>query len=465
MTDDTERLVFALLATALWLVLVLITAGGVLKNRHVARQLARHRTDILTAGPAGATLVVFASQTGQAESLAAMSADILTRAGWPVHVMSMAELDRQSLVCASRIIFVVSTTGEGDPPDSAGRLVRTLFDETPELDRLAYALLSLGDKSYQDFCGFGRSLEDWLVRCRARALFDTVEVDDMDPAAISQWQSHLTRLTGQAVTPDWSPGTYLPWRLVKRQHLNPGSPGGEAFHLGLEPLGHRPLWVAGDIAEISLADPGDPATTRPQVRAYSIASLPSDGRVELVVRLVHRPDQTPGLGSGFLTRTLAEGGQVSMRIRTNSGFHGPPASVPLILIGNGTGIAGLRAHLRARCVREGGTWLMFGERTFAHDAFFETELSDALACGSLDRLDRAFSRDGDQQNRTGRYVQDLVDLNAGEIGAWVRRGAAIYVCGSRDGMASGVDAALLQALGEQTLTALADAGRYRRDVY
>jgi sulfite reductase (NADPH) flavoprotein alpha-component len=48
---------------------------------------------------------------------------------------------------------------------------------------------------------------------------------------------------------------------------------------------------------------------------------------------------------------------------------------------------------------------------------------------------------------------------------WVARGAAIYVCGSLEGMAAGVDDALAQVLGAGQLAALADAGRYRRDVY
>lgn len=419
----------------------------------------------MAAGAEAVTLIVFASQTGQAETMARSSGEVLTTAGWTVQVISMAELDLPLLASARRILFVVSTTGEGDPPDSAGRLVRTLFDQTPDLGRLSYAILSLGDRSYRDFCGFGRSLESWLARSRARPLFETVEVDDADPVAIGQWQSRLAELTGLSAATQWSPAPYQPWRLVERRHLNPGSPGGEAFHLALEPVGHDTRWVAGDIAEVGLTNPQETANPPLQSRSYSIACLPEDGRVELVVRRVYGPDLTPGLGSGFLTRTLDLGGEVQMRIRSNSGFHGPPASTPLILIGNGTGIAGLRAHLKARSVRECRTWLIFGERTLAHDAFFDDELQDALALGHLDRLDRAFSRDTNEEGKTGAYVQDLIDLYASEVRAWIGHGAALYVCGSREGMASGVDEALARALGRETLTTLAETGRYRRDVY
>ncbi|RZJ87253.1 MAG: oxidoreductase, partial [Brevundimonas sp.] len=147
----------------------------------------------------------------------------------------------------------------------------------------------------------------------------------------------------------------------------------------------------------------------------------------------------------------------------NRAFHGPAAATPMILIGNGTGLAGLRAHLKARAAdpAQAGAWLMFGERTAAHDRFYDAELQDWRASGVLTRLDRCFSRDpGD-----GRYVQALVAEAADEIRAWVDRGAAIYVCGSLDGMSQSVHAALADALGADRLADLLETGRYRRDVY
>lgn len=72
-----------------------------------------------------------------------------------------------------------------------------------------------------------------------------------------------------------------------------------------------------------------------------------------------------------------------------------------------------------------------------------------------------FSRDGGPL----RYVQDALRANAADVRAWIEAGAAIYVCGSLQGMAAGVHAALAEALGDYTLTRLGETGRYRRDVY
>lgn len=457
MTEDVARLALAALATGLWLASVLTVVLGVRR----ARRAEKARSEALAGDGGDATLIAYASQTGLAEELAWMTARALSDAGWPVRVVSFADLDLDLLKGSRRALFVVSTTGEGDAPDSAGRVVRTLLGEAAGLDGLSYGVLSLGDLTYRDYCGFGRALEAWLRRSEALPLFDTVEVDDGDPAAVRHWQHQLNQLTGATTAPDWTPPAYDRWRLAGRTHINPGSPGGEAFHVVLEPIDGQAAWVAGDIAEIGVptADGGEVS------REYSIASLPSDGRLELLVRLMRHPDGTPGLGSGRLALGLTVGDEVPLRVRTNSAFHAPAASTPMILIGNGTGIAGLRAHLKSRTARDGGAWLLFGERTAAHDAFFDDELQSALATGILTRLDRAFSRDPDAEGRTGRYVQHLIDDHAEEIAAWVERGAAIYVCGSLDGMASGVHAALENALGPDRLIDLSENGRYRRDVY
>ena len=457
MTDDVARLSLAALATGLWLASVIAVILGVRR----ARRAGRARAEALAGDGGDATLVTYASQTGLAEQLAWMTARALSDAGWPVRVLSFSDLDFDTLKASRRALFVVSTTGEGDAPDSASRVVRTLLGETTDLEGLNYGVLSLGDRTYRDYCGFGRAMESWLRRSGASPLFDTVEVDDGDPAAVRHWQHQLNQMTGATTAPDWSPPSYDRWRMVERRHINPGSPGGEAFHIALEPVDGDANWVAGDIAEIGVPTPDGAEVSR----EYSIASLPSDGRLELLVRLMRHPDGTPGLGSGRLAVDLSIGDELPLRVRTNSAFHAPKAPAPMILIGNGTGIAGLRAHLKTRTVTSGGAWLLFGERTVAHDAFFDDELQAALWSGVLTRLDRAFSRDPDAEGRTGRYVQHLIDDHAAEIAAWVERGAAIYICGSLDGMASGVHAALEQALGADRLIELTKTGRYRRDVY
>lgn len=458
MTADPLRWLWAAAAVVLWLGVVAAVAWG----RARAGRLAADRA--LALAPAGdadvdALLIAFASQTGQAEELAWMTASTLSEAGVPSRVALLGDLDPAALKAGRRVLIIASTTGEGDGPDAMSWFARKHMTDPADLSGLSYGLLALGDRTYADFCGFGRALDLWLRSSGATPLFDRIEVDNGDAGAIRHWQHQLGAVTGRVIHADWTPPAYDRWRLVARTHLNPGSPGGEAWLLAFEPIGHAAHWVAGDIAEIGL--PADNGVT-PASREYSVASLPSDGRVELIVRRTIRADGTPGLASGWLTRDLAPGDPIDMRIRVNRGFHSPAPEVPLILIGNGTGLAGLRAHWRARIgLAHGGVWLTFGERTAAHDAFLDEELEGTLALGGLTRLDRAFSRDAGD----GRYVQALIEQNAAELAAWIDRGATILVCGSLEGMSTGVHAALQAALGADRLLTLAETGRYRRDVY
>ncbi len=458
--------------------------------------------------------IIYATQTGEAEALAHRTRDALREAGVSARVLALETLDPIALASLPRALFIASTTGEGDPPDIVAGFAQRVMGGTLPLPGLRYAVLALGDRSYEDYCGFGRRLDQWLAAQGAQPLFPRIDVDDGDPAALESWREALARsIADRPLTATWRAAPWQTWRLARRVELNPGSLGEPAFHLELTSLsGLMPDWRAGDIAEIrpqhdpdvlaqwfdrtglnadaSVSSAGgierfgdrlahcelpDPATVTgfdaQQVadtlvdlkpRDYSIASLPGDGHLALLVRQGRRPDGSLGLGAGWLTRHAALRGRIALRLRANPGFHAPEADLPLILIGNGTGMAGLRALLRERIVQgRHANWLLFGERQRQRDFYYADELQDALAAGRLERLDLAFSRDG----KGPRYVQHLLDEHAQRLHDWIARGAAIRVCGSLEGMASGVDAALRRALGNPSVDALLESGRYRRDVY
>lgn len=491
---ETRRLVAAAATAGLY---ALFCAAIALRET-LRRRAARRAAEALSQGAGEPVLVAYASQTGFAEELASATAKTLSEAGAPVTLRELGAVTASDL--AGRALFVVSTTGEGDAPDPARAFIRDVMKDGADLSALRYGVLALGDSTYANFCAFGTRLDAWLARNGASPLFQSVEVDDADPAALRHWQAQLALLTGVTDAPDWSRPTYGRWTLAERTLLNPGSPGGEAWSVRLTPPDGE-TWQAGDILEIGprndpaevsalglpaeaaellsgLRLPHDPAaiealrglplrdiaqrlTPLPH-REYSIGSLPGDGAAELLVRLMPRADGRPGLGSGWLCRFAEVGGAIDARVRTNRGFHAPEATRPLILIGSGTGLAGLRAHLKARAalgVR--WNWLVFGERTAAHDYFHRAEIEAWQASGLLDRVDLAFSRD--QAERV--YVQHRLRAAADTLRRWVANGAAIYVCGALEGMSRDVHAALVEVLGAETLERLTDEGRYRRDVY
>jgi sulfite reductase (NADPH) flavoprotein alpha-component len=505
MPATTTNLVAAAVLVAGWLVFAIASL-----------RTHRRREQRATGGDAaGASRlwIVHASQTGFAERLAEQTAEVFTGAGLATRLASLNSLSAEALASAGRVLFVVSTTGEGDPPDNAIAFARRVLDRPATLGALQFGLLALGDRSYEDYCGFGRRLDAWLRHSGATALFDRVEVDDGDAAALRHWQHHLGRLSSRSDLPDWSPPRYGRWTLAARRLMNPGSLGGPVFHLELTPgPGEDATWTAGDIAEIGpehsaaevarwLARAGRDGAARVSVetgettlaralarcvlpaeapdralgdqawldglprlphREYSIASIPDDGGVHLLIRQLRRPDGSLGLGAGWLTEHAAVGAPIALRLSRNRAFHPPADAVPMILIGNGTGLAGLRALLHSR-VRRPGTrqWLLFGERERARDFFHGEQLLALQASGRLERLDLAFSRDTPERVYVQQRLLDHADL----VRQWVADGAAVYVCGSLDGMAPGVDAALSTILGAEALESLTTEGRYRRDVY
>ncbi|MGN5373913.1 PepSY domain-containing protein [Sphingomonas hankookensis] len=438
------------------------------------------------------TLVAYASQTGSAERIARLTAGALPGAA----ALPIASLDPAMLTRAERLFVVASTYGEGEPPDNARGFARTMARVRPDLSHLSYAVMALGDREYAEFCAFGHRVDRWLHDHGATRLFDPVEADGNDADAQRQWQHQLAGIGGRTDQPDWAPVAMADWRLVERRLLNPGSQGGQAWQVVLEPVAMPADWMPGDIVEIlpqqdvrrvdaclahtGLADtpdirerlmrsilPGDDleaATLKPLGhREYSIASIAASGRVELIVRRCTAVDGFDGLGSGWLCHGAPIGGIVQARVRANPAFQ-PPAdpATPLILIGNGTGLAGLMAHLRQRAVVGGGpAWLYWGERHPVQDDFLAGERRALADRGVIARSVTAWSRHPGRH----RYVQDGVAADGPAIAAAVAAGAAIYVCGSMQGMAPGVHAALEAILGEATVETMLETGRYRRDIY
>jgi sulfite reductase (NADPH) flavoprotein alpha-component len=423
----------------------------------------RRVASLLPAGDAAAPwLVAYASQTGTAEQLAWQTARSLQLAGVPAQVTALSSVGRELLQRVERALFIVSTYGEGDPPDGAAPFVRnTMLAQAGAggFGNLHFGVLALGDSTYAEYCGFGRKLHQWLADQGARPLFERIDADKLADSAIEQWRHELAHIAGTRDAPDWSGPVFDAWQLVTRQRLNPGSDGEAACHLELRPSqGELPEWEAGDLLQVRV-----PGEEHP--REYSIASIPADGSVHLLVRQARRADGTLGSASGWLLARAAVGDALPARIREHRGFRlGGNADRAMILIGNGTGLAGLRALIKARAANPGRdprNWLIFGERSAQHDAFYAADVQQWREQGTLTRCDLVYSRD--QLER--RYVQHRLAECRDEVRAWVDAGAAIYVCGSLKGMAAEVDAELEATLGRAQLDALSVDGRYRRDVY
>jgi len=458
-------------------VLLIYLACCVFQQRRTRRQ-ALAREDGLPQPGQAALWVAYASQTGLAQWLAEETARALRRAGTRIHLLALGTLeaaDLQALAATGTPLLVLaSTCGEGDCTDDASDFVdHVMAPTTDNLQGLRYGLLALGDRSYANFCGFGHRLDDWLRSRRAEPLFPPIEVDKGDEEALLRWQHQTaalaapladrqadTALNATANTREEETVPWQAWRLLRREQLDDGNDGFPLVRLELVPADSiLPPWQAGDLA---LVMPPAPDGGLVQPRAYSIASLPEEGCLHLLVRLRRNEAGQPGLASGWLTHATP-GTLIPLRLRSHPAFHlADNASRPLILIGAGTGIAGLRAHLLARIQRgEHRNWLVFGERRQDQDFHYGDDILSWRGSGQLTRLDLAFSRDQAEKI----YVQDRLAAAGDELRRWLADGAALYLCGSAATLAPAVDQVLTDLLGTPAVDALVATGRYRRDVY
>jgi len=216
-----------------------------------------------------------------------------------------------------------------------------------------------------------------------------------------------------------------------------------------------------------------------QHRAYSISSsgkkYPDSVHLTVAsVRYTAHGRQHKGVCSTYLADLVDAETPVKVFFTPNSHFRVPADdSLPMIMVGPGTGIAPFRAFLQEREYRQapGKNWLFFGDRNAATDYIYREEIEAMQASGLLTRLDLAFSRDQAEKI----YVQDRMLENGAELWTWLQEGGYFFVCGDAYRMAKDVDKALHDVIrthgGKSLLEAveyvnqLKKDKRYVRDVY
>jgi len=408
-------------------------------------------------------LVCFASQSGFAESIAWKTASLLSQAR-SVELKGFDQIDIAELLDYQLVLFIVSTTGKGSPPDNALPFATRHMKRKLFLPNLNYAILALGNRDYDDYCAFGRKLDIWLMTSGADRIRATIEVDNADEHSINTWFNWIRETLGSS-REIYLPEAYLRWKLIDREQLNIGSQGAPLFHLVLSPIDPPPVWKAGDHVAVF---PGPVSClfsqdNKPSDRVYSIASIPADGTLSLVVRQRFTEQGEIGVASQWLTVKSAIGNIIALKIRTNSSFHPPQRAIPMIFIGNGSGIGGIRAHLKHRVhTNQRRNWIIFGERNSSHDSLFNDEIQFWQQEGFIDNLDLVFSRDTSKKY----YVQSVIQEKSVEIKNWIfEKEAAIYICGSAEGMGTEVHELFLALLGRDTVMQLIEENRYCRDIY
>ena len=213
-------------------------------------------------------------------------------------------------------------------------------------------------------------------------------------------------------------------------------------------------------------------------RLYSIASSPSSHPKELhlAVRVVRRERagrERKGVASTFLTEGVFKGDDLAAAVHSSERYIALETSVPLILLGAGTGVARHRAFLAELGARgrKGSTWLILASCFEGDEALYQSELEAWSKDGVLEHLD--VIKLGQRGRRTGPH--DILRRRARRGVSWLDRGAAVYACGESRAFSGALNETLVEVLGRQgnmTPSEAADFlhemrrdGRYVEEVY
>jgi sulfite reductase (NADPH) flavoprotein alpha-component len=157
--------------------------------------------------------IVYGSQTGNAKRLAEELARQVEAAGLGAHLMRADAYPTRELKSERYLAIVISTQGDGDPPDDARGFVDFLAGKrAPHLPELHYAVLGLGDSSYPQFCAIGRKLDERLAELGAKRWFARGEADlDIDSVA-TPWVATALTAAKEALKPQAPLATVTPLR-------------------------------------------------------------------------------------------------------------------------------------------------------------------------------------------------------------------------------------------------------------
>ncbi|MFB4386584.1 assimilatory sulfite reductase (NADPH) flavoprotein subunit [Bacillus sp. BR_10] len=132
--------------------------------------------------------VLYGSQTGNSEGLAKKTAQHLEEKGFQVTLSSMSDFKPNNLKKINNLLVIVSTHGEGDPPDNALSFHEYVHGRrAPKLDHLSFSVLSLGDSSYEFFCQTGKEFDERFKELGGTRLFDRVDCDLDYDEPFSEW--------------------------------------------------------------------------------------------------------------------------------------------------------------------------------------------------------------------------------------------------------------------------------------
>ncbi|MFI5507300.1 sulfite reductase flavoprotein subunit alpha [Mycobacterium sp. NPDC051804] len=131
---------------------------------------------------------------GNAEDAAMTFTEALETVGIEAEAIELNQIDVDELQSATHFIAVTSTFGDGEFPDNATLFWEAISGETERLEHLSFAVLALGDISYDLFCHAGKLLDERLEALGATRIADRVDIDGFYEQPAKAWSTDVVKL-------------------------------------------------------------------------------------------------------------------------------------------------------------------------------------------------------------------------------------------------------------------------------
>ena len=141
------------------------------------------------------TLILFGTQTGTAEDLAEQLSESFNDCGITNQLENMFDVDMKLVKTFKHLIIIVSTWGDGEPPDD-GEALHLEFSESSniEFSGIDFAVFGLGDTGYEQFCQCGIDFDAFLEKGGGNRLLNRVDADMDFDEEFDTWAGSLSKL-------------------------------------------------------------------------------------------------------------------------------------------------------------------------------------------------------------------------------------------------------------------------------
>ena len=207
-------------------------------------------------------LILYGTESGNAESLAEQTQEKANKLGFKAKICNMAETSLATLKKTDNLLVIVSTWGEGDPPETAIEFYEAFMaDSAPKLNTINYSVLALGDTSYEHFCKIGKDFDARLESLGGNRLFERKDCDVDFEDDFAEWSdgalkafSNVLKLdsnnssisTTTKTTVKYSRKNPCQSELSERINLNGTGSAKETMHLEFDLSGTGLTYEPGD---------------------------------------------------------------------------------------------------------------------------------------------------------------------------------------------------------------------------